>query len=294
MRLGRGRRGDTATLASSIPASLVFPLHRVDAPLASWLRRIQDADETVAGAVLEELLAHLYLPVYRFACGRLRVYDDAEELARDATQETLFRLARAAGECRAESEGAVVQWALVTAQHVLVDMFRAPGSGLAVRDRLVQLTREEIVISFEESIGKGTPTGEDAERLIGAAMTAYAMLPTPAAELLWWRLAAGADWTFIADVFSTTPGGARRRFQRAIGALRRQVLRHLESLPPAGRAGIERWLVDRRAKPRSPELPQDPAACCYGEDLASNPRANDSASQSASEREQRRADGTAA
>ena len=194
-----------------------------------------------AKSSLEQLLTELYRPIKRFAAARLSRFADAEEIAADVAQETLFHLARSYRQCTATTVGQLMQWALVSARRVLIDMLRSPGSGLAARTITVELSKVIVSETFQESIGGREEFSQTREAILRLAVEAYDQLPESAAALLWWRLIAGQDWTEIARIFGTTKSGAKRRFQRAQNALRRQVAVKMKSLPDSQRDEITVW-----------------------------------------------------
>ena len=194
-----------------------------------------------AKSSLEQLLTELYRPVKRFAAARLNRFADSEEIAADVAQETLFHLARSYRQCTATTVGQLMQWALVSARRVLIDMLRSPGSGLAVRTITMELSRVIVSETFQESIGGREEFSQVRETMLRLAVEAYDQLPESAAALLWWRLVAGQDWTEIARIFGTTRSGAKRRFQRAQNTLRRQFTVEIENLPESQRCEIDAW-----------------------------------------------------
>lgn len=76
-------------------------------------------------AALEELLARLWAPIFRFLQRRLTAWPDARELAEDLTQESLLRIARGVPSCRAASDRELLAWTLSTARRVLLNRLRA-------------------------------------------------------------------------------------------------------------------------------------------------------------------------
>lgn len=211
----------------------------------SLLQRLHQArEEGPRGEqALESLLEALYVPVKRFAKARLKRFGDAEEIAADVAQETLFHVARYHRTCTAVVEGQLMMWVLVTARRVMIDMLRSPGSGLAVRALCVELRRDNVSESFESSIGKRPEAAAAHELALGIAIEAYGYLPQTTAELLWDRLVGGAEWNSIATQYGTTYSAAKRRFQRAQGALRREVLRRIRLAPSLKRVQLEQWLA---------------------------------------------------
>ncbi|MES2178516.1 MAG: sigma-70 family RNA polymerase sigma factor [Gemmatimonadota bacterium] len=205
--------------------------------LVRCLVKAQDGGRE-AESSLERLLTELYQPIKRFAVARLGRFADSEEIAADVAQETLFHLARSYRQCTATTVGQLMQWALVSARRVLIDMLRSPGSGLAARAISTELSRVIVSETFQESIGGREEFSTAREEMLRLAVETYDQMPEPAAALLWWRLVAGQDWTEIARIFGTTRSGAKRRFQRAQNTLRRQFAVKIETLPERQRDEI--------------------------------------------------------
>jgi RNA polymerase sigma factor (sigma-70 family) len=188
-----------------------------------------------ADQALEDFLTALCPPLRQFARGRVRGWADANDVAEDVVQEALIRIAKAVRECRAETDAQVLGWARTTARHALIDMYRSPGSGLAAR----QLAQELI----DDMAGYAATQGEEAPdrsspalaSLLKVVMAAYGDAVEATGELFWWRLIMGLEWSEIAERFSTSAAGAKRRFQRAQETLRREVVRRVDLLPAAER-----------------------------------------------------------
>lgn len=68
------------------------------------------------------------------------------------------------------------------------------------------------------------------------AVDAQRELPPGASLVLWAHLVTGAGWADVAVLVGTTPAGAKRRFQRAVVALRAAVWRAAPDLPAPMRA----------------------------------------------------------
>ena len=210
--------------------------------LIALLHEARNIDDPVAAdAAVGALVERLYPICERFLRRRLRGFRDAPDVAADATQESMLRIAAALDDCRATSDRELVAWALVTARRTVIDMYRSPTSGLAARSLASELHDEADCLGegADDVEGQATPRNT----LLALAMRAYDALTRETAELLWWRLIRDAEWSEVAEEMSTTSAGAKRRFQRAQGALRRSLTHLIADLPPAEREPVEELLA---------------------------------------------------
>ncbi|HEX8271540.1 MAG TPA: sigma-70 family RNA polymerase sigma factor [Longimicrobiaceae bacterium] len=203
--------------------------------LVALLYRSVGASETAR----EELLARLWVAIFPYVHGLIRNRDDAEDLAEDLTQETLLRLLPKLWLCRATVDAEVVSWALTIAHRVVIDEYRRH-----VRVDVRRLSPELEAVAYHDagdhphSCERYRPENV-MERLMRTTMTG---LPTELQRLLELRVLRGATWTEVGDSLGTTAAGAKRRFQRAQVALRRELLQRAEKLPPRKRAVVQAFL----------------------------------------------------
>ena len=246
VRVRRGR-GSTpvrrATNAAGDERPEVADASEIDGPTTS------DAE-----AALEELLAQLYEPVLQFVRNRARRHRDGEDLAADIAQETLIRLARAAEDCRAVTNTQVLAWALTTARHVLIDAWRSPEWRLAgargpASEAASEAEWHTLAQSFEESAGHASEVTPACAILLRLAVEACDAARDGVAALCWTRLVAGADWAQIAGTFGTTEYAIKRRFQRAVGSMRRDVLRRVATLDQSEQTAVREFLLQRGLLP---------------------------------------------
>jgi RNA polymerase sigma factor (sigma-70 family) len=181
----------------------------------------------------------------RFLARRLASFRDGPDAAADAAQETMLRIANGLDGCRATNDRELVAWMLVVARRTLIDMYRSPSSGLAARSLAVEL--DDALNASEDRDTSADPTCTPRGTLLALAMEAYDALSAQTAELLWWRLIKGAEWSEVAEQMATSPTGAKRRFQRAQGALQRAVAELVSSLPSNQRPDIERLVASYAA-----------------------------------------------
>jgi RNA polymerase sigma factor (sigma-70 family) len=194
-----------------------------------------DAAEAALGALIERL----YPMCERFLARRLRSFRDGPDAAADAAQETMVRIANGLDGCRATNDRELVAWMLVVARRTLIDLYRSPSSGLAARSLSVEL--EDALDGDEDEADALEPTPRST--LLALAMQAYDALSAETAELLWWRLIKGAEWSEGGSEMATSPTAAKRRFQRAQGALQRAVSELVSSLPSTQRLNVERLVA---------------------------------------------------
>lgn len=164
----------------------------------------------------------------------------AEDLAEDIVQETLVRAFAHLHDCRADTLGQFVSWAHAIATRVVLDERRRPF-GLVVDAEL------RIEVQPEHHPSVETPPVSDDENhpgisavtlMVAAAVSAHAEVRRDAAAMVTRRIITGASWTAIAADLGTTPGAAKRRFQRTIVRLRRETLRQLCTLRDEQRASV--------------------------------------------------------
>jgi RNA polymerase sigma-70 factor (ECF subfamily) len=194
-------------------------------PLVSLVRRAQDGCAWALDRVLREVEG----PVYRYLVSRLRAAPDAEDLARDLSQETLIRAVGSIRRSTFSSDGRLVSWGLTIARNVLLDHLRhVRGRG--------EVRGEE---HWTHALAGGLLPGEEAPppRLLEtAAAEALAEVPETTAELLRLRLVSGRSWNEVAQALGITESAAKRRFQRAQMTLRRKILARVEA--PSGRTAV--------------------------------------------------------
>jgi RNA polymerase sigma factor (sigma-70 family) len=204
---------------------------------ALLLRARSGEDRDAADVALGALVERLYPMCERFLARRLRSFRDGPDAAADAAQETMVRIANGLDGCRATNDRELIAWMLVVARRTLIDLYRSPASGLAARALAVEL---------DDALGtaQDRDTAEDSNltprsTLLALAMQAYNALSAETAELLWWRLIRGAEWSEVAEQMGISPTGAKRRFQRAQSTLQRRVAQLVSSLPSTQRADVE-------------------------------------------------------
>ena len=199
------------------------------------------ADRGAADAALGALVERLYPICERFLARRLASFRDGPEAAADAAQETMVRIVNGLEGCRATNDRELVAWMLVVARRTLIDLYRSPSSGLAARSLAVEL--DDALDATEDRDGAPESSRTPRDTLLALAMQAYGALSAETAELLWWRLIRGAEWSEVAEQMETSPTGAKRRYQRAQVALQGAVSVLVSGLPSTQRADVERLVA---------------------------------------------------
>lgn len=207
--------------------------------LIGLVQRAARGDNTALGLLLEELYPRVRLFYRRW----LFAYADRDETVQDLAQETLIRIAERISMCRAEADGQVVEWAFAVARRVGVDHLRATRAALPTG-------RGRVGPDAAEGPDGGEPS--DALRLAGELVAvAYTAESERVQDVLWLRLVERCTWDEVGASVGSSSAGAKRIFQRAQQRLRGATLRAVESLPPAERDAVRRWLRGERAQPRA-------------------------------------------
>lgn len=211
------RSGQTAQTTNGALGVLLIPM----------LARARAGD----AAALEDLLTQLYAPLLRYAVRKLRIVSDGAVLAEDIVQDAVVRIAGRLGECRAESDGQLIAWALTIVRSTGIDHFRRAGREvgdltMSVSDRAMD---HQAYLSWErEGSSSDAPQRTEQSALMRTLHESFATLPAETAELIRIKLDGQVSWAEVARTFRTTASAAKRRFQRAQATLRREVARRLD------------------------------------------------------------------
>ncbi|HYH80885.1 MAG TPA: RNA polymerase sigma factor [Longimicrobium sp.] len=200
--------------------------------------------QTGNARALDRLLRRVEGPVYRSLVSRLIAAPDAEDLAQDLCQEALIRAAASIGRCTFASDGRLLAWVLTIARNVLLDHLRQVGVRAEVRGDG----------EWVRTAAAGVPPGDEAAPpcpLETFAAEALDGVSEGTAELLRLRLMAGRSWKEVADTLGIAESAAKRRFQRAQAALRRQILVRVDALPAEARRAALGRLLSPGAVPRA-------------------------------------------
>lgn len=189
---------------------------------------------------VERLLGFVRTRTVPVALRQVADQPEAEDLAQDIVQETLVRALAHLNDCRADTLGQFVSWAHAIATRVVLDERRRPFG-------LIADVEVRVNLEAEHHPSVEMPTLEDdadyhgitaVTLMLAAAAGAHRDAQGDVTDVVTTRILGGAPWTVIAADLGTTPGGAKRRFQRMIARLRRETLRRLGTLRAEQRASV--------------------------------------------------------
>jgi DNA-directed RNA polymerase specialized sigma24 family protein len=189
---------------------------------------------------VERLLGFVRIRTVPVALRQVADQPEAEDLAQDIVQETLVRALAHLNDCRADTLGQFVSWAHAIATRVVLDERRRPFG-------LVADVEVRVNLEAEHHPSVEMPTLEDdadyhgitaVTLMLAAAAGAHGDAQGDVTDVVTVRILGGAPWSAIAADLGTTPGGAKRRFQRMIARLRRETLRRLGTLRAEQRASV--------------------------------------------------------
>jgi RNA polymerase sigma factor, sigma-70 family len=218
---------------------------------ADLARGIADARSSQS-ELSAEVLGALFNVAAQWAERRLHSWPDARDDALDVAQEVVTRLCSHLDQCRARSDGEVVNWTIAIARHVVADLVRSPSfqNERLLRTSAEATTRALEVVSFsawrqQESVGAADDSsaldatgcghasgGPSAARelIYDAMLCALEGLPPTTRHIVWLHLVESMRWKCVSEQIGIPATAAKRRYQRAIAALRRSVLGHLARL----------------------------------------------------------------
>lgn len=222
---------------------------RVQAPVAliPLLQLAKQQAHPRGSQALESLLAELYPRITRYLTHRVLHTCAARALAEDVAQETLYLVARHLGHIQATTDGELLRWVWTTARREALHMLgrqagRMIGQSLAneyehgLADLAWRRWREEVESELTE----------DQRRLLVLLFEEHDQLTPDRMELLFVHLVEGRGWDEIAAHLGAPVSAVKRRFQRALEQLKKQVLRSVRMLPPSER---QRLLARLEAPP---------------------------------------------
>jgi RNA polymerase sigma factor (sigma-70 family) len=189
------------------------------------------------------LVRELYAPVFRYLRRWLGDRPHADELAKDLTQDTLLQVLRCVAACEAQSEGEFLAWVLKVARNCARMYLRRRREELARLAYPQDLDVATHRVAYQEWARGDTEHTLAFSVLLRLAQSAGNTLSEETQRLLWQRLVEGAPWNEIAEALGTTYRAAQRRFQRAQGALRRQILERVGDLPEPERSAVTAQLT---------------------------------------------------
>jgi RNA polymerase sigma factor (sigma-70 family) len=152
------------------------------------------------------------------------------ELVKDVVQEVLIRVYGNLERCQAHSSAQYAAWVLAITRRVILDIYRVPWAAASAYTAVGRLDAEdERRLAWDPWVEPDHP--DEHARLLKTAFACYNDLPDAPAALFWWHLVAGLTWPEVGQLLAVTPSSAKRRYQRALTALRRDAERRLKGTP---------------------------------------------------------------
>lgn len=218
------------------------PVHSGREPAAMEEERESDRIDLLQRArrgdsgALNALLKSMRPGIRNYLVGQLQSSPSTSAQADELTQTTLLRVARSIGSCQAGSEGELWSWVRTTARRVLIDRYRQRKPE---HDRRVWTPEDSVVAraTVEELFGESAEDDSDEESADPTTVLGRILLEaqdelTPGTqEVVRRKLLLDETWAETGAVVGTSGPGAKRRWQRAVPRLRREVLARIEELP---------------------------------------------------------------
>jgi len=195
--------------------------------LLEWLDRARRRDDD--GDALNRLLATLRPEILAYLRSRLRSHPSARSVAEEIAQETLLRMAESIDTCRARSEPEFRAWVRTIARRQAIDWYRHREEEFERRVRSFA-GDPATQVGMEQVPGRDEGTGIVGLVLWRFLAEAYEGLSPETQEAVWRRLVLGETWAEVGAVIGTTEGGAKRRWQRAVVRMRKEVTRRVRAI----------------------------------------------------------------
>lgn len=187
--------------------------------LLGWVDRVRRHQDDRA---LDRLLSALRPEIVAYLRRRLRSRPSTKSVAEELTQETLVRIAESIDRCRARSEPEFRAWVHTIARRLAIDWYRRRQEEL---DRRLWTAAPETTLhgQVEEA-----PAADEVVDVVGLVLgqllaEAYGSLSPETQEAVWRRLQLGETWAEVGRAIGSTAGGAKRRWQRAVARMRKEV-----------------------------------------------------------------------
>lgn len=182
---------------------------------------------------LDGLLEHVRPILLRDVRDRVRSASATEAVAEELTQEVLLRVAEGLATCRARSEAQLLAWSRTIARHVVIDWRRRRSQEheLRIADSLADPHRREPLGGSLGPHELGAHGDAEVDQVLGRIlMEAQDALSPGTRCVLVSRLLYGDTWRAAGNRAGTSSGGAKRRYQRAVVRLRREVLERVQQV----------------------------------------------------------------
>lgn len=185
---------------------------------------------------LEQLLLAICVPVRRYLRGQV---GGDEDLVDDLAQEVLLRVVSALPQVRARDDGQFLSWSMTVARNLLFDWMRA----FQREHRQVESNPAcaDEVADDSQTWGDGSPSGTSLEfqTLLDLLHDVLDTLPTESALILELRLSGLRTWTEVGTDLQISSAAAKRRFQRALQRVRKEMLSRIEQVPEPSRSALQ-------------------------------------------------------
>lgn len=173
----------------------------------------------------DELLGCLRPRILRLIRYRVSGAIEAQAVAEDITQDVLVRVNGAMKRCDAQSETQFMAWVFTIARNAIIDWRRQ-----RMREHVGRCEWQSPEIVQNAARATREPVSK-ADRLVGELLLeAQRVLSPDTQEVIRQRLLFGATWRAAGEAVGTTAGGARRRWQRAVARLEREILQRIGKL----------------------------------------------------------------
>jgi RNA polymerase sigma factor (sigma-70 family) len=204
-------------------------------PTGTGLIGLKQRTEIGDDTALEDLLTRLYAPVTGFLRRRFGGGDtDISEWIDDLVQETLMKVTQHLKECSATSDAQLMGWVLSIARHVAINWLRSCAiSRNGIKPIATEVLAHDHVHPGPFLTESSASTMDDI--ILRAVNAIHDELPEQTQYLLWLRIVRDASWPDIGREIRTTPSAAKRRWQRALGRFRREIVRRVDELPGGSR-----------------------------------------------------------
>lgn len=204
-----------------------------DAELMARLRQVRQQGSRVA---LNALLEGVRPEVVVYLRDRVDSHPSSDAVAEELTQQTLLRVASSIGTCRAQSAAQFRSWVTTIARRLAMDRHRRREGELEQRawEEVGELERRLVRNTFPRAPDERTinRSSDVLDRVLGRIlMEAQKELSPGTRRVVKRRLLLEETWAQVGEAVGTSEGGAKRRWQRAIPRLRREVLQRIGELP---------------------------------------------------------------
>lgn len=183
---------------------------------------------------LNDLLREIRPPILQDIRSRVRSAPASEAVARDLTQDALLKMAVGLPDCRAGTEAQLWAWCRTIARRVVIDWYRKSSLELerGAEGDLSEHLRVHGLVGQpgHPKADPGTFRSELDQTLGEILLEAQAALSPGTQRVLVSRLLYSDTWRAAGSRIDTSRGGAKRRYQRALERLRREVLERIGQL----------------------------------------------------------------